>query len=306
MKLKKCLDPRSIIIGIEVSDKSELLEAMSAKISQNEVLKDYPEITEALIKDAIFKREKQMSTGIGGGFAFPNARLENFDDVAVCIAVLKNEIDFESFDKKKIHTACMTLTPLERPSVGLKIMSQVAKALKGEETRDSIIKALSPEDVIELLTNDESSIDAPIIAGELMKKPDFEIRKDTPLKKLTRMMSKHNTEAAAVTDPDGKIIGEITCDILFKFGMPDFFSQLKSVSFIEEFDPFEKYFKEESKSVAGDLMATNFHTVKQSTPLLEIVFALAIEGHSKVYVEDDGVVIGEVDKSSVLERIINF
>jgi PTS system nitrogen regulatory IIA component len=306
MRLKKCLDPKTILLGLEVSDKTELLETMCAKISQSQIIKNYPEITEASIKEAIFKREKQMSTGIGGGFAFPHARLENFNDVAVCIVVLKNEIDFDAFDKKKIHTACMTLTPLERPSVGLKIMSQVAKALKGEETRDAIIKALSPEDMIELLTKEETLIDAPIIAGELMKKPAFKINKDTPLKELTGLMTKHNAEAVAVTDENGKIIGEITCDILFKFGMPDFFSQLKSVSFIEEFDPFEKYFKEESTSVAGDLMATNFHTVKQSTPLLEIVFALAIEGHSKVYVEESNAIVGEIDKSSVLDRIINF
>jgi predicted transcriptional regulator len=101
-------------------------------------------------------------------------------------------------------------------------------------------------------------------------------------------------------------VGEITCDLLFKKGMPDFFSQLASVGFIKNFDPFEKYFEQEANSVAADVMSDDFAAVPETATLMEIVYLLSVRGYWKVYVVREGKRIGVIDRAAVLDRILNL
>ena len=129
---------------------------------------------------------------------------------------------------------------------------------------------------------------------------------DTPIKEVTRRMSERHTNAVPVLDPDGQVVGEITCEALFQYGLPDFFLQLRSVSFIADFDPFEKYFESEGGMKAGDIMSPDFAALPPQASLLEIVFALTVLRHPKVYVVESGKLLGTIDQSQVLDRIINI
>ncbi|HQL95728.1 MAG TPA: CBS domain-containing protein, partial [Candidatus Hydrogenedentes bacterium] len=129
---------------------------------------------------------------------------------------------------------------------------------------------------------------------------------ETPLKEVTRIMNQHMLESVSVTDADGTLLGQITCDQLFKLGMPDFFTQLKSVSFIREFDPFEKYFQKETGALARDVMTADMATLPEEATLLEVVFELAVRRHPKIYVVRAGKRVGVIDRSLVLDRVINI
>jgi len=113
-------------------------------------------------------------------------------------------------------------------------------------------------------------------------------------------------EAISVVDRDETLLGQITCDDLFCFGLPDFFGQLKSVSFIRDYDPFEKYFKGDALRQAKDVMSTDYAALPETGTLLEIVFELAIRRHPKVYVVRDGKRIGVIDRNRVLDKVINI
>jgi CBS domain-containing protein len=53
-------------------------------------------------------------------------------------------------------------------------------------------------------------------------------------------------------------------------------------------------------------MRTDYAALPESATLLEIVFELAIRRHVKVYVVRDGKRIGIIDRSQVLDRVINI
>jgi len=143
-------------------------------------------------------------------------------------------------------------------------------------------------------------------ARDFMRPPlAMDIRPDTPLRTVVRTMLRHHVEAVAVTDDSGVILGEITCDLLFKKGVPDFFNQLPNVAFIKNFDPFEKYFDEEAHSVAGDVMSKDFATVTEDATLMEIIHLLAVRNYAKAHVVRNGRKIGTVDRALVLDRILN-
>ncbi|MDP8218422.1 MAG: PTS sugar transporter subunit IIA [Candidatus Theseobacter exili] len=306
MLLSKYLLPDLIVLNVHSKDKWDLLDLMVRTITKSPSLQNHPEISLDESQEAIITREKQTSTGIGKGFAFPHARMASLKTVAVCLAILDKPLDFESLDGNPVEIACMVLTPLESPTIALKIMSQVAGLFSDVQTKKMFLKTNKPEEIFRYIKKKAIAIDVPITAEDIMRKPIFTVYPDTPLKYITRQMSLHRMNAVAVVNEKMNVIGEISCDLLFKFGIPDFFAQLKSVSFISEFDPFEKYFREEAHSVASDIMTSDIAVMSPDATLLEIVFALTVKRHPKVYVVKDGKHVGVIDQSAVLDRIINF
>jgi CBS domain-containing protein len=133
------------------------------------------------------------------------------------------------------------------------------------------------------------------------------VRPDMPVPSLVRAMAALNLDAAGITDDEGVLVGQVTADDLFTLGMPDFFRQLKSVAFIAEFDPFEKYFERESSLTVADVMTLPDAIVPPDATILEVVFLLSVKGHPKVYVvDDDRRLLGVIDRIRVLARIFDL
>ena len=147
--------------------------------------------------------------------------------------------------------------------------------------------------------------DASFIAEEIMRPLRFVVDPDMSLRQVTRHMFNHGTNATVVVDNNMAPLGEITCSILFQFGLPDFFSSLHSVAFIRDYDPFDRYFRDETKLKARDIMSDDFVTVPQDATLMELVFMLAIKGLPKVYVVNDNHIVGEISQNTLLDRIMN-
>ncbi len=306
MRLTKYLAPGAILRDVEVSGKWKLLDMLSEAIMSSPIVaKEQLSVDE--IKTAIINREKQSSTGIGNGFAFPHARLPEFRGIAVALAILKSPLDYNSFDGKPVNVACMVLVPEKTPTLALKAMSQIVKLFSDENERRKLDSAATPEEVYEFLSESDLDLDISITARDIMRPPAFELHPEMPLRAVTRLMSKHHTFAAPVLDAENRVAGEITCQHLFNLGIPDFFTKLKSVAFISDFDPFEKYFYEEAHSKAKDVMLDKFCTMPPDATLFEIVFALTVKRFSKIYITgEDQRLIGVVDQILVLNQIINL
>lgn len=304
MKLTSYLAPEGVFIGLSAVDKWDVLRRMADALTDainQDASSPYPRDR---IHAAIVERESQSSTVLGNGFAFPHARLRGLERTIFGIAVLAEPMDFGSGDD--VTVVCMVLTPEERPTMALKVMSQIARLFSEADSSVRLRAAKTPAEILTILEGVGLSLDISISARDIMQPPRFVIRPESPLKEVTRQMSEAHTNAAPVQNGNGEVIGEITCSILFHYGLPDFFSQLKSASFIADFDPFEKYFYAEARARASDVMSTQFAALPLQASPLEIVFALTVLRHPKVYVVDAGKLVGIIDQSVVLDRIINI
>ena len=113
-------------------------------------------------------------------------------------------------------------------------------------------------------------------------------------------------QLSLVLDEAGNLVGEITSDLLFQYGMPDFFKQLQSVSFVKNFNPLEKFFANQAEMTAADLMTNDYAVVECQNTLIEVIFLLTVKQHAKVYVTDAGKLVGVIGRLAVLDRAINF
>lgn len=305
MLLTKYLPSELIFPKIDCKDKWEAMERMINGIATSRV-GAYFGANQGMLKDIIFSREKDISTGLGHGIGFPHARHPDIKKLLISLATLKEPIPYDSIDGKPVNIICMVLAPDEEPTLAIKVRSRIAKLLANPEFRATVMGTDDPEEIHKLIEEMALDLDVPITANDIMQSPEFTIHPSTSMKEVVRLMSEHHANTTAVINDENEIVGEITCDRLFNFGIPDFFSQLKSVSFISEFDPFEKYFHVESHSSAADLMSKDFATVQPESTLLEVVFALTVLKRYKVYVVKNGKYAGEIHRTLVLDRIMRL
>ena len=295
-----------VLLDVEAPDKWALIEIMMNALMTNPDLKSHPGITRDQLCAAVLQREKDKATGLGDGFAFPHARIPNLNATGLCLALPKTPLDFGAPDGRAADIVCLLVVPEEQPQIALQIMSQFARLVANPLDREILTSLRKPKALCDFIKRRVLGVETTVTARDIMREPLADIHPDTPLQEVTRIMLKHHLDTIAVVEEDGTILGEITCENLFKLGMPDFFSQLKSISFIREYDPFEKYFKGEGDTLARDVMTQDYATVPDDATLLEVVFELAVKRHTKVHVVRDGKRIGAIDRILVLDRVITI
>jgi mannitol/fructose-specific phosphotransferase system IIA component (Ntr-type)/predicted transcriptional regulator len=305
MELINHLSPEQILLSIEARDKWDVIDQMLDAIVKHPVCKRQNEKVCTQIRQSVIDRERDAATYMGNGIALPHARIRGFRGFAVCIAVLKEEISWDDGDELT-KVVFLVLSSEENPTVILKAMSALAHLLSDRTIKRAFLREEDPVALFEYLNEKHISVDVSIVARDIMRTRFPTVRPNTPLRKVTHRMFVNHVEAIAVADEDGRFHGEITCERLLKKGMPDFFNQLMSVSFIKDFDPFEKYFEVEAQSTAMDAATKDCAVANERTTLMEIVYLLAVKKYAKVYVVKKGKLCGTIDRTTVLDQILNL
>ena len=128
MKISDFLSPAHVMIDVRASDKSRLLEQLSAEaaaeagLAANEVVRE------------IAKREELGSTGVGNGVALPHARLNGLVAPFGLVARLRHGIDFDAIDSEPVDIVFLLLLPEAADNLKGNALACVARALRDAET----------------------------------------------------------------------------------------------------------------------------------------------------------------------------
>ena len=97
MNLKDILSSAVIRIPLANVTKDGIIEEMVDVLYENSRINEKEKIL-----NAIFEREKLMSTGVGDGVAIPHAKAEGIDKIAAAFGITKQDVDFQSLDNKHL------------------------------------------------------------------------------------------------------------------------------------------------------------------------------------------------------------
>ena len=291
---------------VSVDGKRELFETLCRRLAA------LPRVAAAgydfdRIFEAINRREELATTATGDGVILPHARLDGLDEIAVVVATLETPLSGkEAPDGLPIRIACMLLIPAGKPMEGLKFIAHFANFVRMPELRDELLEASNPEEMRSRLSHLGKNARKAVLAGDVMGPCGVYLTADMPLTEATTQMSRFKAPIVPVLE-GRKLVGQIACSNLFTLGIPNFFSQLKSVGFIRFFDPFEKYFSIEARSKVGEVMSSDCCTFHEDATLIEIVFAISILKYPQVYVVNgENELLGIIDQTLLLDRIINL
>ena len=148
--LQHLLAPERVLVT-DFSTKRDIITALIENIGQAPQIKD----TEKL-EEAIWEREKLMSTGIGLGIAIPHVRIYEVSDIAVSIAINKKEIvDYQALDDMPVRMVFMVAAAYNQHAEYLKLLASISKLLKDEPFRDELLSLKNSNEIYSMLTKGE-------------------------------------------------------------------------------------------------------------------------------------------------------
>lgn len=102
IELSKVIHKELIIVGTKAKNKAEIIEQLGQLLEE----KGYVTSADEYIKD-VYLREEEGETGIGQGVAIPHGKSTAVKETTVAIAVLDQEIEWETLDGKGVKMVIM-------------------------------------------------------------------------------------------------------------------------------------------------------------------------------------------------------
>jgi PTS system nitrogen regulatory IIA component len=136
-----------VICFLEAGSRDEALDQMVEALSDAGELDDKVEF-----REAIYRREKIVSTGIGMGVAIPHAKLPTFNRFFLAVGLQKtNEgIKWDAENTPPVRLVFLIGGPANRQTEYLNILSLLTAAIKDEDRRKNLINSKTKEDVLAL------------------------------------------------------------------------------------------------------------------------------------------------------------
>lgn len=303
--LSELINPKLIISDLNAKTKEEAIRILIDKLFE---LKPKQSINKEETYQAVIKRENLQSTGIGEKIAIPHARIEGWKEFALVMGISKDGIDFQSPDKAAAKLICLMISPAENPYTILQTMAAIARFIKNINGVDILLRrAGTAESICEEFKKSEIETSSLILAHDIMQPVKYILKLDTPIEEVIQTMHLNYIDVLPVVNENNKFCGQLSCLDIFEYGIPNFFKQLHTVSFVRHIDPFEKYFKIKRQLKVKDLLKDKRTTISKNATLIEILFDLTVKNKPRLFVVDDnGILEGVIDRFNIVDRILFF
>lgn len=149
MTLAGLLSPSRVIAEMDSQEHWPAIAELVDHLVQQDAL---PEESRESVLTALKEREDQRSTGIGNGVAIPHCFSEDIEEVSMVFGRSEKGIEFCSLDRAPVHYVVLFVVPQSQYTLHLKTLAAIAKILNSAETRESLGKAESPEEILAVLS----------------------------------------------------------------------------------------------------------------------------------------------------------
>jgi fructose-specific phosphotransferase system IIA component len=152
MKISDILTEESVKTGLPGNSKDEILDAMIDLIATSPKVLD-----KAKVRDAIFEREKIMSTGVGNGFAIPHGKTDAVSDIVAGFAVTASPIDYQSLDEKPVQLVFLLVGKDSMVGPHIKLLSRISRLMNKEDFRKRLLKVKTSKDLLDMFRQEEAT-----------------------------------------------------------------------------------------------------------------------------------------------------
>lgn len=152
MKVAELLKNNFIISEIKGKEKVEVINELIDLFKGDPRVKDIEKV-----REAVLEREKIMSTGVGKGFAIPHGKTNQVEEILGAFGKSNNPIEYQSLDNKPVHLVFMLVGKDNLVSTHIKLLSRISRMMNKDEFRESLMKAQTKEEILELFRKEEEN-----------------------------------------------------------------------------------------------------------------------------------------------------
>ncbi len=150
MKITEFLDKRSIKIGLQATEKEDILKELVVVLGSVKDIGDQKSIVKSLIE-----RENLGSTGIGQGIAIPHGKTDRVGELVAVLGISQRGVNFESLDGELVYIFFLLVAPKETAGPHLKALAQISRLLRDSYFCELLRKSKTPEEAYELIRREE-------------------------------------------------------------------------------------------------------------------------------------------------------
>lgn len=152
MKITDVLTEDLIRTNLEGQTKEDIINAMVDLAGRSPKVLDREKV-----RQAIFEREKIMSTGVGNGFAIPHGKTDAISDIVAAFATTAQPIDYHSLDDKPVRLVFLLVGKDNMVGPHIKLLSRISRLMGKEEFRNRLIDLQTPAEIIEAFRQEEAT-----------------------------------------------------------------------------------------------------------------------------------------------------
>ena len=152
MRISDILDESVVRVNLKGKTKDEIINQMIAVVTHSSKITDIEKV-----REAIFEREKIMSTGVGNGFAIPHGKTDAVLDIVAAFAITEEPIDYDSLDEQPVRLIFLLVGKDSMVGPHIKLLSRISRLMNKEEFRTKLLSASSEKEVIDIFKTEEAT-----------------------------------------------------------------------------------------------------------------------------------------------------
>ena len=151
MNLVDVFKPVYIKLPLEKNSKAEVIKELVEILNKNKAILNPEGVIEA-----VFDRERIMTTGVGNGVAIPHCKHKDSRNFAIALGIHQTGIDFEAIDKKPAKIIFLLVGPEDQPGTHIKLLSRISRIISKDEVREKVLNCKTPQELFDLIKEEES------------------------------------------------------------------------------------------------------------------------------------------------------
>lgn len=152
MNLVDVFKPDYVKVPLEKNTKIEIIKELVELLDKNKAISNPDGIIEA-----VFDREKIMTTGVGNSVAIPHCKHKDCHNFAIALGIHRQGIDFESIDKKPAKIIFLLVGPEDQPGTHIKLLSRISRIISKDEVRERVLDCKTSQELFDLIKEEEKN-----------------------------------------------------------------------------------------------------------------------------------------------------
>jgi len=154
MNIHDILNPDAIKVPLESMDKKGAIDELCDLLCVTGRMA--PEDAETL-KNAVWQREQQRSTGIGEGLAIPHGKCACAHELLMAIGLPSEPIEFDAIDRQPVRMIVLLASPPDRTSDHIQALGKISRLMSRVDFREAAYDADSAENLYKLFEQAEKT-----------------------------------------------------------------------------------------------------------------------------------------------------
>ncbi|MHC4416534.1 MAG: PTS sugar transporter subunit IIA [Planctomycetota bacterium] len=145
MKITDILSPKAVTVPLVATEKKAVIDELVDLLDSSGLIDD-----PGALKQVVWEREQQRSTGIGDGLAIPHGKSSCSKNLVMAVGRPANPIDFEAVDGKMVELVVLLASPPDRTADHIQALGKISRLLSDRNVRSAAYSADSAEALYQL------------------------------------------------------------------------------------------------------------------------------------------------------------